>query len=70
MKKKLVSVMVSLSILFCTACGAGKSYTCSECGETTTDAYYTYYATEDEVLCEDCARKYWMPLPYENYKVK
>ena len=24
----------------------------------------------DYVLCEDCARSYWMPLDYTQYRVK
>ena len=24
----------------------------------------------EKVMCEECARKYWMPMPYQNYRVK
>ena len=55
-------------MLCLTACG--KKYTCYQCGTETGKAYYDYNANKDSVLCEDCARSYWMPLDYSNYKVK
>ena len=51
-----------------TACG--KKYTCSECGTKTNKAYYDMSGDIDYVLCEDCARSYWMPLDYTQYRVK
>lgn len=40
---------------------------CSECGKSFFGSgYYDY--TETLTLCKDCARTYWMPLPYQNYK--
>ena len=51
-------------------CGCGKSYTCHDCGESTSKAYYDMNAKIDKVMCEDCAREYWMPMPYQNYQVK
>lgn len=41
--------------------------TCDECGKHFWGSgYYDY--TETMTFCEDCARTYWMPLPYQNYK--
>lgn len=62
-------VLCFVVVSMCMACG-GKKYTCYECDTVTKKAYYDMTADEEWVLCEDCAREYWMPLPYENYKVK
>lgn len=54
-----------LAIVMLTACG--KNWTCDQCGKDFHGtAYYDY--TETMTFCEDCARSYWMPLPYQNYK--
>ena len=69
MKKQLLLLALALAlVLSLTACG--KKYTCSQCGTETRKAYYTYSGSKDSVLCEDCARSYWMPLDYSNYKVR
>lgn len=69
MKKCFLPIVLALSLVLClTACG--KKYTCYQCGTETSKAYYDYHAREDSVLCEDCARTYWMPLDYSDYKVK
>ncbi len=68
MKKLLVLVMALCFALMLTACG--KKFTCKVCGEKTKDAYYEMFAeTDEDVMCEDCAIKYWMPLDIEKYKV-
>ena len=68
MKKKITAFILLITILMSFAgCGL---YTCYKCDATTTKAYYTMDANSDRVMCEDCARKYWMPLPIENYRVK
>ena len=67
--KKLVALLLALVMaLSLTACG--KKYTCSECGTKTNKAYYDMSGDLDYVLCEDCARSYWMPLDYTQYRVK
>ena len=68
MKKRLVILLSMILLLALTACG--KEYTCITCGETTRKAYYDMAASESQVMCEDCARQYWMPLNYEQYRVK
>ena len=59
-----------IGVLVCGLCGCGKSYTCYDCDKTTTKAYYNMDAKIDKVMCEECAREYWMPMPYQNYRVK
>lgn len=69
MKKKWISLLVfllALSLL----CGCGKKYTCAECGKESSKAYYEMHCDPEYLMCEDCARIYWMPLNYENYRVK
>ena len=45
-------------------------YTCYDCKTSTSKAYYNANGNKDNVLCEDCARIYWMPLNIENFRVK
>lgn len=66
--KKLVLLALAL-ILALSIAACAKSWVCDECGKSFTGkAYYGYYTTE--TFCEDCARKYWMPLDYRNYVKK
>ena len=67
--KKIFIIFIG-TVLLLTLSSCGKEYTCNECGETTRKAYYDMAAIEEQVMCEDCARQYWMPLDYENYRVK
>ena len=67
MMKKIFcfGLVLILAMVMLAACG--KDWTCDECGKNFHgDAYYDY--TETMTLCKDCARTYWMPLPYQNYK--
>ena len=63
---KLIMILIISAVLV--ACG--KTYTCSRCDKKTKDAYYKMSMKEESVLCEDCARKYWAPFPYDTYKVE
>ena len=68
MKKIVILVLTLLMmVLMLTSCGA---YTCYECGKTVSKAYYDYSGDKEYVLCEDCARSYWMPLNYKDFRVK
>ena len=67
--KRIIMLLISTACLMFSLAGCA-SYTCYKCDTTTSKAYYDFDVKEDRVLCEDCARKYWMPLPYENYRVK
>ena len=70
MRKKVTAIILMVAFLMSMAgCGVGL-YTCYKCNSTTTKAYYDTSADSKSVLCEDCARKYWMPFPYQNYRVK
>lgn len=67
--KKIICLGIVITCLLSVLCGC-KSYTCYDCGKNTHKAYYDASANEESVLCEDCAREWWMPFPYENYRVK
>ena len=67
--KKKVTALVLVLVLIMSFAGCG-SYTCIKCDATTTKAYYDMSADKNRVMCEECARKYWTPFPYENYRVK
>ena len=69
MKKAMLAV-ASVVLLVLLLCSCGKRYTCCMCGKTTNKAYYDLAAIEEQVMCEDCARQYWMPLDYKNYRVR
>ncbi|MBQ4517710.1 MAG: hypothetical protein II997_03885 [Clostridia bacterium] len=66
---KKINLCLLLIVFLCMLCGCGKSYTCYDCGKSTTKAYYNMDAKIEKVMCEECARKYWMPMPYQNYRV-
>ena len=65
MKKWIVWLL--LVSVFATLAGCSfKNWTCDVCGKSFTGkAYYGW--SYDDTMCEDCARKYWMPLNYKNY---
>ena len=67
--KKLAVLFVSATLVLSFLSACGKEYICNECGKTTSKAYYDLATIEEQVMCEDCARRYWMPLDYENYRV-
>lgn len=64
--KRLVKIIVAVTLLICMA-GCGTKYECSRCGASTREAYYNM---SGNYMCADCARDYWMPLPYKNYRVE
>ena len=68
MKKFFILIFGLVVALSLSACG--KRYTCMECGKKTSEAYYDFDVTEESVLCEDCAYKYWIPFDYKDYRVK
>lgn len=69
MKKKLALMACGMALLISLA-GCGQSYTCALCGTTTKEAYYDADGDINYPMCKDCAREYWAPLPYENYRIK
>lgn len=70
MKKRfpaIITMLLVLVSLLALLSGCGQAWTCDECGkEFFGTAYYGFSGTE--TYCEDCAKDYWMPLPYQNYK--
>lgn len=68
MKRIILIICAALMLASLTSCG--KTYTCESCDKTTNKAYYNLSGTEDSVMCEDCARSYWMPFDYKDYRVK
>lgn len=67
MKAKFLAFLILALLLLTLLASCGKDWTCDQCGKDFHgDAYYDY--SETMTLCEDCARTYWMPLSYKNYK--
>jgi hypothetical protein len=58
-------VMLCIAALLLTACG--RQWVCDSCEKNFRGAAYTgYYGTE--TYCEDCARRYWAPFSYKEFK--
>ena len=70
MKKRFSAIIAMLLVpvsLLALLSGCGQAWTCDECGKDFFGtAYYGFSGTE--TYCEDCAKDYWMHLPYQNYK--
>ena len=66
-KKILLFFIIALTIML-SACG--ETYTCKNCKENVSQAYYDMDASINQVMCADCARKYWMPIDYKTHRVK
>lgn len=64
---KQVRLFLACAVLAAVLAGCGQTaWVCDKCGEEFSGkAYYGMGGTE--TFCADCARKYWMPLPYQNY---
>ena len=67
MKKAVVLLLITLIVFL--SIGCGKKWTCSACEKTWVGKAYTDMSMR-ATMCEDCAAKYWMPFPYENYEIK
>lgn len=68
--KKIILLIGVLILGVCALTSCGQKYTCHSCDKTVSTAYYDMKADLDYVLCEDCAREYWMPFDYKTYRVK
>ncbi len=77
MKNKILIVMLVMAVIAVVAgiigvisssAGDNRTWVCHECDKTFTGAAYYDYKLEN-VMCEDCARVYWVPLSYKDYKV-
>ena len=66
-KKSLLFVIVLVSVLLLFLSGCTRSFVCGSCGQTSSGKAY-YGMGGNEVLCEDCARTYWMPLDYRKFE--
>lgn len=60
--------------LFITVCtifmlnGCGQKHICRKCEKAVSNAYYDIDG--DIAYCKDCAKDYWAPFDYEEYRVK
>lgn len=64
MKKRVVLFLIMIFVLSLSACG--KSYTCRRCNKTTSKIYYDIDG--DAAYCGECAKDYWAPFDYKEYK--
>ncbi len=65
-KKLWLSVcLVALALFLLNACG--RQWTCDECETEFRGTAYTGY-NGTETFCEDCARHYWAPFSYKDFK--
>jgi hypothetical protein len=56
-----------MSVLLLFLSGCTESFVCESCEQTSTGKSY-YGMGGNEVMCEDCARTYWMPLDYRKFE--
>lgn len=62
----ILTAVIAASMVFMLT-GCGKKWTCDSCEKNWTgDAYYG--GDYSDVLCDECAQRYWNPLPYKEYK--
>lgn len=66
-RKSLVFSIALMSVLLFFLSGCTKSFVCESCGQTSSGEAF-YGMGGNEVMCEDCARSYWMPFDYEQYQ--
>ncbi len=64
MKKIIAVCLLLVSVLSLASCG--KKYTCVECDKQVGTIYVDIDG--DPSYCKDCAREYWMPLDYTQFK--
>lgn len=64
--KNRLSMCLFMVVFLC--CGCSTTYECIRCKTSVEEAYYDPFK-EDTYYCEECAKKYFSPLPYESYKV-
>lgn len=69
MKKILIAICLFFLLIFMFK-SCSKTYTCIECDKTTKKAYYDDKNDSSRVMCEDCAREWWIPFDYRIYRVK
>ena len=65
MRVKLMITIMAVALL---CCGCGPKYECSRCNVKMSEAYYDPFS-EGDYFCESCARDYFSPFPYSNFKV-
>ncbi|MCI8850347.1 MAG: hypothetical protein HFE82_02205 [Erysipelotrichaceae bacterium] len=65
MKKLLLYVCVLCAALILNGCS---SHVCDRCGKKFTGSAYYISKEPGSTICEDCARDYYDPFPYGNFK--
>ncbi len=65
--KRVLGIIAALVTVACFLSACGSNYVCTECDKTISKAYYDL---NGDYLCKDCAKEYWIPLDYEDYRVK
>lgn len=63
----VLATLVLCGLLLLGLVGCGASFVCDECGQERTGKAY-YGMSGEDVMCEDCARDYWMPLDYTQFR--
>lgn len=65
--RKLIFTLLFTITLIATLTACGGKFTCNECDESFSGTSY-YGMGGDETMCAECAKKYWVPLDYKNFK--
>ena len=65
--KNVMIVFLSFMLVTLLLACSGSSYICEQCGQSSSGKAY-YVMCGKEVMCEGCARSYWLPLDYRNFQ--
>lgn len=65
----LLLVVLFLGFGFLTGCGAQLECDTRNCEQTFRENQ-GFYGVFGQIMCRDCARQYWIPLDYRNFRVR
>ncbi len=63
--EKISYIITAIFIIAVAFMGCGKSFECYLCEKNATTAYYDI---DGDFICKNCAKTYWLPFDYKDYK--
>lgn len=65
---KKLALVITVVLIVSLFAGCGVTSTCDKCDESFSGYGYWDGFDHDSVLCEDCAMKWFSPMPISSYK--